>query len=313
MFTTPKRIYKPTYLEPDVPEREPIPFYLLEDENMSKRARSGSYRAMDTAASAAVGGLSRKAIRSSALSVKAKGLRKAIKKEVDRLAEHRTATFQTQKEIQNASWPSFPNMAGGYWPLSPYNGYVNIPQGSTQGARTGNKIRIAKAKLNIILYPAPYDVSLNPSPRPQYIKFWFVRPKAQANSTTLTINNFFQNGASALAFSGVLTDLVNQVNSQQYTLLGSKVFKLGNSVISSPGVTASQLFSNNDFPLSVIRTMDITKYLYKEYQFNDSDNTAINDMTVMFVEGINADGTAVSNGVLSSFMNFRITIDYVDF
>jgi len=314
MYTTPNRVTRPTYLEDDVPEREPIPYYLLEDEPMPpKRARSGSYRAMDTAASAAVGGLSRKAIRSSALSVKAKGLRKAIKKEVDRLAEHRTATFQTQTEIQNATWPSFANQAGGWYPLSPYNGYLTIQQGSTQGSRTGNKIRIKRAKLNIILFPQPYDVSGNPSPRPQYVKMWFVRPKAQANTTTLTINNFFQNGGSASAFSGLLNDLVSQVNSQQYTLLGSKVFKLGNSVISSPGVTASQLFSNNDFPLSVIRTIDITKYLYKEYLFNDSDNTAVNDMTVMFVEGINADGTTVANGTWSSNINFRVTVDYVDF
>lgn len=280
---------------------------------MSKRSRTGSFRAMDTAASAVVGGMSRKAIKSAALSAKAKGLRKAIKREVDRLAEKRTATFQTNTEIENASWTTFPSMSGGFWPLSPYNGYLTIAQGSTQGARTGNKIRIAKAKLNIILYPQPQDAVSNPSPRPQYIKFWFVRPKAQANSTTLTINNFFQNGASALAFNGGLVDLNNQVNAQQYTLLGSKVYKLGNSVISTPGVTTQQLFSNNDFPVSVIRQLDITKYLYKEYQFNDGDNTAINDMTVMFVEGINADGTSIANGVWSSNMNFRVTVDYVDF
>jgi len=280
---------------------------------MSKRSRSGSYRAMDTAAAAAVGGFSRKAIKSATVSVKAKGLRKAIKREVDRLAEKRTATFQTNTEIENASWTTFANMSGGFWPLSPYNGYLTIAQGSTQGARTGNKIRVAKAKLSLILYPQPYDAVSNPSPRPQYVKFWFVRPKAQANSTTLTINNFFQNGASALAFNGGLVDLNNQVNSQQYTLLGSKVYKLGNATISQPGVTNSQLFANNDFPVSVIKTLDITKYLYKEYQFNDSDNTAINDMTVMFVEGINADGTAIANGVWSSNMNFRVSVDYVDF
>jgi len=306
--------FKATYLEDDAPEPEPIPFYLLEDETMPpKRARSGSYRAMDTAASAAVGGFSRKAIKSATVSMKAKGLRKAIKREVDRLAEKRTATYQTNTEIENASWVTFANQAGGWWPLSPYNGYLTIAQGSTQGARTGNKIRVAKAKLSLILYPQPYDAVSNPSPRPQYIKFWFVRPKAQANTTTLTINNFFQNGASALAFNGGLVDLNNQVNAQQYTLLGSKVYKLGNATISQPGVTNSQLFANNDFPVSVIKTLDITKYLYKEYQFNDADNTAINDMTVMFVEGINADGTAIANGVWSSNMNFRVTIDYVDF
>lgn len=284
-----------------------------ESEMSSKRARSGSYTSMSTAASAAVGGLSRKAIKASAYSMKAKGLRKAIKKEVDRLAEHRTATYQTQAECENASWVTFANIAGGWWPLSPYNGYLTISQGSGQGARTGNKIRIAKAKLQIVLFPGSYDAVQNPSPRPQYIKFWFVRPKGQSNSTTLTINQFFQNGSSASAFNGNLIDLNSTVNAQEFTLLGQRTFKLGNSVISQPGVTNQQLFSNNDFPLSVIKTMDITKYLYKQYNFNDSTNTPSNDMTVMFVEGINADGTVVANGVWSSFINFRITIDYVDF
>lgn len=314
MYTTPNRVTRPTYLEDDVPEQEPIPYYLFEDEPMPpKRARSGSYRAMDTAASAAVGGLSRKAIRSSALSMKAKGLRKAIKKEVDRLAEKRTASIETQVPVANASWPTFANQNSGWFTLSPYNGILTIQQGSTQGSRTGNKIRIAKAKLTVTLWPQPYDAVSNTDPRPQYIKFWFVRPKAQANTTTLTINNFFQNGGSASAFSGALQDLSNQVNAQQYNLLGTKMFKVGNSVISSPGNTVHQLWSNNDFPLSVIKTMDITKYLYKQYDFNDSDNTPANDMTVMFVEAINADGSAIPNNVFSTLMRYRVNIDYVDF
>jgi len=314
MYTTPRRTYKPTYLESDVPEREPIPFYLLEDEDMApKRARSGSFRAMDTAAAVAVGGLSRKAVKASAISMKAKGLRKAIKNEVDRLAEKRTATFEQSTEIQNASWPTFSSMAGGFYPLSPYNAYVTIAQGSTQGSRTGNKIRIMKAKLSLILYPQPYDAVTNTDVKPQIVKFWFVRPKAQANATTLTTNNFFQNGGSATAFNGGLKDVSSVVNDDQYQLLGSKVFKVGNSVTSSPGTTASQLYSNNDYPISVIKTMDITKYLYKEYKFNDSDNTPVNDMTVMFVEAMNADNTAVPNGTWSANMSWRVSIDYVDF
>lgn len=310
--------FKSTYLEEDAPEPEPIPFYLLEDEMPGKRARSGSYRAMDTAAAAAVGGVGRKAIRSTVVKAKAKGLRSAIKKEVDRLAEHRTQYYAVSAPVMNPSSVTFNNAGGGWYPISPFSGFLSIGQGSTQGTRTGNKIRTMKATLKIVLRPAEFSAELNPNPKPQDIKIWFFRCKNQQNQTTLSnMTHFLQAGAGSLGLSGILTDINATVNSDLFTLLGTKVFKVGSAMYQGnpgPGGNPSwQYFGNNDYKWNVIRTFDVTKYLLKEYSFNDTDSTATQPMTVMLVESVNANGTVTPAEDYSTEMNFQLKYDYADF
>ena len=75
--------FKQTYLEDDIPQTEPIPLYLLEDNQMSAkmsgRKRSASGTTKD-AVKAYVGG-AKKQFKKGALSARSTGLRKAIKQE----------------------------------------------------------------------------------------------------------------------------------------------------------------------------------------------------------------------------------------
>lgn len=314
MFRTPIKRYKPTYLEDDVPEQDPIPYHLLEENMPPKRARSGSYRAMDVTAAAA-GGMGRKAIRSTVVRAKSGLLRKAIKKEVDRLAEHRTAYFSPAAEVQNAAWATFSSLGGGWWPISPYTSNLQIGQGSTQGARTGNKIRTIKATLKMIFSPLEYDVTVNPNPTPQMVKIWFVRCKNQTNTGALSnLSSFFQAGAGVLPFQGNLQDMVGTVNSDQFTLLGSRVVKIGNATVTGTGGNANNQYSaNNDYKLNAFLNLDVTKYMLKQYDFNDASTVTSQPFTVMIIEAVKGNGNAATAGQTGVKFSAQLHYDYADF
>ena len=247
-------------------------------------------------------------------SARSTGLRKAIKQEVAKLAEKRVANYSNTFEVTNYNWATFPNITGGWVPISPYDSYISIAQGATQGSRTGNKIRIAKATLDLIFYPGAYSATENPTPMPQMIKVWFVRCKGQSNSSTLDFSKFFQNGASASAPDATLGDMIRYVNRDSFTPLGSRVVKQGVSINTGNGSLVNQQYmANNDYKMNNILKIDVTPYLYKEYDYPDNTNTPTNDMTIMVFEGVNADGSAGVSQDWSHFIQVSLQVQYTDF
>lgn len=245
---------------------------------------------------------------------KAKTVRAVVKREIGLLAESKVVNYTAQPYLQGIATGSFSTIGEGIIPLSPFAGFVDIPQGTGQGARVGNYVRTKKCILSMVMSIQPYNAIYNIVPKPMMIKCWFVKFKGQSNSTA-SLTGFFQNGSTSSNLTGFLSDFTQEVNKEAVTLLGSKIFKIGNANISGTGnLPVNQFFANNDYPLNVLVNLDVTKYLSAKYHWQDSTTTTpTNDPTYMVIEAVNADNTQVVASSRPGLLGYTVTYHYTDF
>lgn len=167
----------------------------------------------------------------------------------------------------------------------------------------------------MIFSPLEYDGTVNPNPTPQMVKIWFVRCKNQINTGTLSnLSSFFQAGSGVLPFQGNLQDMVGTVNSDQFTLLGSRVVKIGNASVTGTGANAANQYSaNNDYKLNAFLNMDVTKYMLKQYDFNDASTVTSQPFTVMIIEAVKGNGNSTAAGQTGVKFSAQLQYDYADF
>jgi hypothetical protein len=241
-------------------------------------------------------------------------LRQAVRKEIGSLAEKRIQNYETTLSLQDVSTPIWSTVGGGILPLSPFDSYLSISQSSAQGGRNGNSIRPTRAMFKFVAYPTAQNAPFNATPRPQDVMMWFVKFKGTANNAP-SLTRFFQNGNFSNTFAGNITDFNRTVNIDAVTLLGTHSFKLGYASYSGTGSTpAQQSFANNDYKMNVSEEIDITKYLAKEYKFEDNvSNTATTDATFVVIACCNADGTQHNGSEVPAKMYYNLEMKYTDF
>ena len=185
-------------------------------------------------------------------------------------------------------------------PLSPNINGLDIPIGTGSGARIGNSITLRKLTFKGVIYPMPYNSSTNPNPMPQEVKFWIVHDKLNpATAVTGTWGTFFQNGSSSGTFSSNLTDMIQQVNTDRFTVHLAKTFKIGyaynsGTAGSTSGQANAQYFANSDFQLNHKFSIDLTKYMPKHIKYNDASQVPMSRGLFLVVECVRADGTSSS-------------------
>jgi len=203
-------------------------------------------------------------------------------------------------------------------PLSPFGGYVDITQGTGQGERVGNKLRIKKATLSFVMLPLPYNETTNADPIPLEIDMILFTAKEvpQTIWSPTAMSDFFQLGNSVAAPTGNLLDLTRTVNSDSYTMRLRRQFKLGyGSFILAPANNTNANYVNNDFKYNIRQTIDITKHLVKNVRFQDNSANAVSHMTQMWVQAVYADNTqmdAGSAGTIPGEMQYTISVEYTD-
>jgi len=125
------------------------------------------------------------------------------------------------------------------------NVLYNIINGTQDGARIGNRIRLSSLRisgsLNIVLGTVITNV---------YIRVVLLRKKTGVDTPNGTYNNLYQLGGSSLAPSGTTQDLMRNINKDFYTVYGSKQFLLGSSDAVTSGLAGndtaiSRMFSFN--------------------------------------------------------------------
>lgn len=190
--------------------------------------------------------------------------------------------------------------------------YSGISQGLGAGDRIGNVIRTRKTMFNYCLRPNAYSASLNPNPTPQEVIIMFGKVKnSRAQQPISTdFSKLFQAGDSYHAPYSNLLDLLQDVNKDWFTVYKVVKHKIGNATYST-GATASQLFSNNDFKLNVVRRLNITKFMPKIVKFNDTTAQPTNDGLWMWAMCVNADGTA-SATQYPCYMDYTLNYEYED-
>lgn len=197
--------------------------------------------------------------------------------------------------------------------LTPYSGYVSIAQGTGQGDRIGNRIEIKRAKIKILFSPTPYNVTTNPAPYPQIVKGWIVAPK-QSTATPSSLGTFFQTGDASTAPVGTSIDCTRPVNTDQYTLYREFMKKVGYSANTGTGTSPNNAnMANNDFLMNQVVEIDVTKYLPKYVEYNDTTGIPTSKAVWLIMESVNYDGgTYGGAGYLPTAVNLSTVIEFYD-
>lgn len=246
--------------------------------------------------------------------VSKKDVTNIVKKTINRAAEKK----QTDYEPGVNSMFNATNASYTIHPLTPYTGQMVIAQGTGQGQRIGNKIRVNKALLRLVMYPRTYNATTNNAPIPQNIIVFIFGMKPNldtfSDANSIILNSFFQNGNGSYGITSSILDQVSQVNSDQVTLFYKKSYKLGVAAYTGSGNQAAQQFyNNNDYKYSIVKTLDITKHYPKILAYNDTDTVATSRGVYMAVVPYNADGSIPIASQIMANYEFQLTMTYTDF
>lgn len=241
------------------------------------------------------------------------------------LAVKRYVKSTLHKNIENKLYEiQWSQNLGGYsssatmyaFPLTPYTGGINIAQGVTQGARIGNIIKLRKLVWNFCVSPNTYNATSNPSPQPCYVEVFICSLKGEngviPNSTDIT--SFFQLNNNAVPPSGSLYDLTQQVNNDYFICHKRMRIKIGFANYGGTGTNAGlQSFSNNDYSLTVLKKLNVTKYCPKTITFPDATATPSSRCVFALINVMPSIGnTAFSAGVTPIRIDGQIHMEYED-
>lgn len=199
--------------------------------------------------------------------------------------------------------------------LSPGTGSFQIQQGTGQADRVGDRIQITRCTLKGTIVPNIYDVTTNPAPQPCVVQLIVFYDKLNTTiyPAPFAANNFFQFGNTVAGFRNDLVDNWAMINSDRYTVVLRKHWKLGYAAYGGTGTTAAaQAFTNNDFKLNHEFSLDMTKYLVKnvKYQDNNIDPTT-RGLWFTFVATA-SDGTAYGAGRIPAHVQYSQDLTYID-
>lgn len=247
-----------------------------------------------------------------------------VKKTLHKNIENKIATFRNAGtrlyNITNdiASWRT-----QNYIYLSPRAsgvgaGGVIIAQGVGQGARIGNKINIRKATLSYVMYPysANYGTSQGTCVD---VNVYIFKVKSMNDPTlvqALIEDYFFQNGSSAVGLTGTLEDAVLKMNTDVMIPYRHWVEKLAPATV---GAITSNSFNSNDYKYNIVRKIDVTKYLYKTYDFDDlpsgsggNPDQPNNDATILMFSPVSPQNLTGTAGASTFYMSYNIQVEYED-
>lgn len=260
--------------------------------------------------------------RNSRRGVSAGTVKKIVKRAIAVNIENKTNQFNDSLNVSQSSSSSTGSsfIDDSIFCLSPGNSGngVFIQQGTGQGERIGNRIKIKRAMLNINFTPTPYNADVNPLPSPQFVRmvFFYDRIAPIAVPTPGANGNFFQNGDTYSPFQGNLLDITRPYNLDRFRVLFQKTFKIGYQAYAGTGVNVtSQSFTNNDFKLNIFRKFNITKYLVKNVRWQD--NLTTNPTTRALwcaLYAVNANNIVVTATVPYTPVGcwYTVSIDYED-
>lgn len=253
----------------------------------------------------------KKSVRKVSTSVK-----KYVKTAIAKSAENKVVNIEVAREFGSYLDSNTMNV----FPMTPYTTLFPGPTlGVASNNRIGNQIRARKVMLNYTLRAASYNATTNPVPQPVHVQMYlgYVKQMSGVLPTSSDYNFFYNNGSSSFAPSGTLSDLVAQVNTDQFTILKSWVHKIGYSTNTGTGSTNAasaqgQFFANNDYNLNVVRKMNITKHYPKILKFNDALQSVQGRGLFLWYQAISSTGVALATGIRPVAVNFWVQLEFED-
>lgn len=201
-------------------------------------------------------------------------------------------------------------------PLTPYTGFLAIVQGTGQGQRIGNKIKLKTLRLKGTLVPNAFNSITNTTVRPTNIIFWFFYQKDTPTVTPAVGSTFLQLGNSSVGLQNNLTDIWAPINSDLYTLKKKVVYKLGfsaqNPITAEGGDPANQYWNNNDFKLNHHINMDLMPMVVKNIVYNDNTSIPTTRGLFLMIQSVYAGGNAVASGQRLATFSYSLESSYED-
>lgn len=237
-----------------------------------------------------------------------------VRKEIARNVENKTFQY-----VENPGLDILPCNSPGFESkiisCSPNSGYLAIQQGTGQGQRIGNRIKIKSLRIGGVIFPLPYNATSNLTPAPVQIKLWFFYDKEepQAYPTPQSSADFLQFGSSSLPLQNQLFDHSMPVNTDRYRVLTTRTYKLGYASYLGTGTQPQQgNFSNNDFKLNCNFNIDLTKHSIKNVLFRDNSSNPTSRGIFMMAQAVYANGTPIASNQIPARMSYMLTVDYED-
>lgn len=236
---------------------------------------------------------------------------KRVKMVVSGMAENKVANYRNTINMQAATAT---NWATTVIPITPYTSYLAIDQGTGQGQRVGNAIRIKKLKISGVLRPLPYNVTTNTDPVPLFIKLMFMTRKDSSTAVSTNVSDLLQYGSSAESPGFQLVNLTRPVNTDDWMVHTVRTFKLGYATYDGTSIDpGAQSFANNDFKLNHFVNIDLTKYCPKLIKFDDNTFLPSTRNIVMYPFVYRADSsTPISAAEIPALFEMNLDIQYED-
>lgn len=241
-----------------------------------------------------------------------KSVKRYVKRTIHRLAENKTIGSSLNLPGNPTNAASSGWVTNNVYPLTPNDTTLVISQSVSQAGRIANKIRIANAVLKFVLVPRVYDAATNGFPQPIEVRMFIFNFKNQpvegVNGSINQFNGLFQNGSGAVGLSNSMADQMYAFNPDVVNVVHQQTFKLGFAAYEgTASVPAAQYYQNNDFKFNIKKTINCTKYLSKQYGFNDTalKPTSGKAMYVAFIPTLSTGGS-----IGASQQMFQIWYDY---
>lgn len=243
-----------------------------------------------------------------------KSMVKLIKREISKASENKT--FQVFNDNYSLLPSNSPGFDANIIPVSPSSGaFLNISQGTGQGQRIGNRIKLKKLSVQGIVYPQGYNATTNLTPAPVQVKltFFYDKEDGQAVPTPQTNGDFLQFGSSSVSLGNRLFDHMAPVNTDRYRVLATRSLKVGYAEYAGTGSVPTQgNFNNNDFKLNARFNVNLMPYAIKDVVYRDTANNPTSRGIYMMAQPVYANGTGMALDQITCKMTYFLTCEYED-
>lgn len=195
-------------------------------------------------------------------------------------------------------------------------GYPILGEGINFDQRIGAEVKIKAIYVDYLMTIGDYDLNFNPSPQPQIVKLYLVKPKS-GNAVGMTVANIVA-GSSAANFyetdsngtagmTGFLNDDLRRIDKDNYEIVAVREHKLGFAgKLNTSNVVAS--LQNNDMPSFVRGRIKIPGFNWKV----DRQERFQGRNIYMFAQCMNFDNSLTSTTYIPIVFEFNETIYYQD-
>lgn len=223
-----------------------------------------------------------------------------IKKVVNQVLSRRVENKMLNSNPQDYGWTN--TVLDNSIPFGAINlaALYTIPIGDENGQRTGNHIYVKQADF---CFNASASNSANVGPWIMDCWIGYVKPEQQFPPTATQLQRLLDAGNQAFGQDGRTSSLLRRVNTDLFTIVRHKRFKLGNAEYSS-----SSAQSNNEFPMFRNYRLSIRKLLGK-MKFDDGSNP--NKYMYAWFHATQANSTIAVSTSLPT-INYYMDMKYTD-